>query len=87
MKSSIVYRYISDLSFPSDVQVINLYNSSLSALRSFDFNGDSGDFANLETVIFDYSKIDYIDDSAFAYLPSLKTASFHNTSVSYVRWE
>jgi len=77
-------QYISDLAFPSDATVINLSGSSLSSLRSFDFNGDSGAFANLESVIFDDASIDYIDDSAFAYLPSLKSASFAGSSVSYV---
>ncbi|CBY07404.1 unnamed protein product [Oikopleura dioica] len=77
-------QYISDLDFPSDVSEINLSGSSLSALRSFDFNGDNGAFANLDSVIFDNSSIDFIDDSAFAYLPSLKSASFAGSSVSYV---
>ena len=85
VKTNRFCRYISELDFPSDVTEINLSDSSLSALRSFDFNGDNGAFANLETVIFDNAEIEYIDDSAFAYLPSLKSASFADSSVSYVR--
>ena len=76
----------SQLSNFKNLRSINLSQNPIQSLGEFTFDGDSATFENLENVTLeDCDQLGYVDDAAFAYLKNLKSVSFKNSALFYLR--
>ena len=76
----------SQLSKFQNLRSINLSQNPIQSLGEFTFDGDSEKFVNLENVTLeDCDQLGYVDDAAFAYLKNLKSVSFKNSALFYLR--